>query len=651
MAAKLWEPEPERADATLIKRFMERIGRGIIDGRPDYDALWRYSVDNPSEFWSSLWDFCGVIGDRGKRTMVSADNLMDVRFFPDSRLNYAENLLRDRENDSAIVFHGESGIRRTLSHKTLRDQVARLQNSLRQDGIGAGDMVSGIVPNMPEAASAMLATASLGAVWSSCSPDFGVNGILDRFGQIRPKVLFCSDGYDYNGKWFDTISDARILAEKIPSIERIVVLPYSGGRIDASSAGKLGVALDDYLGASEGGEPTFSRLNFRSPLFVMFSSGTTGLPKCIVHSIGGTLLQHLKEHQLQCDLRAGDRLMYFSTTGWMMWNWMVSALATGATIVLYDGSPFRPDGYRLSEIARHEGLTHFGASAKYFDSCAKSAIRPACRGQFPDLRTILSTGSPLSPEGFEYVYDNWKKDVCLSSIAGGTDIIGCFVGGSPVSPVYRGECQKRHLGMDVQVFDENAKPLEGRPGELVCASAHPSMPTGFFDDPGDLKYREAYFERFEGVWHHGDWVELTAEKGLIFYGRSDATLNPGGVRIGTAEIYRPVERIDDVLEALVIGRKTGYDTEIVLFVKLRDGVTLSEGLSQRIRSEIRNSASPRHVPSKIIEVADIPRTKSGKIVELAVANVVNGLPVKNVHALANPDALQLFYNRPELREQ
>ena len=650
MAAKLWEPAPDRANSTLIAKFMKMVGCGINDGRPNYDALWQYSVESPSEFWSSVWDFCGVIGDRGSRAMICADNLMDVRFFPDGRLNYAENLLRRGGSDAAMIFHGERGIRRSLSRNALRARTAQLQNALRSDGICAGDIVSGIVPNMPETALAMLATASLGAVWSSCSPDFGVNGVLDRFGQIKPKLLFCCDGYDYNGKWFDSMPEAKKLAEKIPSIKRIVVLPYLGGKIDASPAGELGVALDDYVSAVEASEPKFARMNFHSPLFVMFSSGTTGLPKCIVHSIGGTLLQHLKEHQLQCDLRPGDRLMYFSTTGWMMWNWMISALASGATLALYDGSPFSPDGNRLAEIARSEGITHFGASAKYFDSCAKAGVRPAETGELPALKAILSTGSPLSPEGFDYVYEHWKSDVCLSSIAGGTDIIGCFVGGSPVSPVYRGQCQKRHLGMNVHVFDEDGCPLEGRPGELVCASAHPSMPTGFLNDPDREKYRNAYFSKFEGVWHHGDWVELTVERGLIYYGRSDATLNPGGVRIGTSEIYRPVERIEDVLEALVIGRKTGYDTEIVLFVKLRGGVSLSDEFARRIKSEIRAAASPRHVPSKIFEVADIPRTKSGKIVELAVANIVNGLPVKNVHALANPEALEFFRNLPELRE-
>ena len=650
MAKKLWEPSPERARATLIAEFMETIGQGIAGGKTDYDALWQYSVDNSSDFWSSVWDFCGVVGERGGRDMIAADNLLDARFFPDGKLNYAENLLQFRGCDTELVFHGEGGIQRSLKRDELRGKVAQLQKAMRSDGIGAGDMVSGIVPNLPETVIATLATASIGAVWSSCSPDFGVGGVLDRFGQIEPKLLFCSDGYDYNGKWFDSMSEARKLAEKMPSIKRIVVLPYSGGEIDAARAGKLGVSLDDYVGGYEGGTPDFERMNFRSPLFVMFSSGTTGLPKCIVHSVGGTLLQHVKEHQLQCDLKPGDRLMYFSTTGWMMWNWMISALASGVSIVLYDGSPFRPDGYRLSEIAETERLTHFGASARYFDSCAKAGVRPCQRGELADLRTILSTGSPLSPEGFEYVYECWKKDVCLSSIAGGTDIIGCFVGGSPVSPVFRGQCQKRHLGMNVQVFDEDGRAVEGRQGELVCASAHPSMPTGFFNDPGGKKYRDAYFSKFESVWHHGDWVELTAERGLIFYGRSDATLNPGGVRIGTAEIYRPVERIEEVLEALAIGRRSGHDTEIVLFVKLRDGETYSEDLELRIKSEIRAAASPRHVPAKIIPVADIPRTRSGKIVELAVANVVNGLPVKNLHALANPDALELFRNIPALRE-
>ena len=650
MPKELWRPSPERIRRTLLARFMRQTGVGCGSGGTDcdYDELWRFSIDEPQSFWGSVWDFCDVIGTRGEPVFEPGKLITDATFFRDARLNYAENLLRKRSSEFRLIFHGENGLRRELDHAELSGLVARIQQALRRDGIGIGDRVVGVVPNTPEAAALMLAVTGLGAVWSSCSPDFGKSGILDRFRQLRPKVMFCADGYFYNGKWFETVGTAGEVAAELNSVRRLVVCPYEGG--DARLRSRCGEhpSLAEYLADRAGSEPEFVRVGFNDPGFILFSSGTTGLPKCIVHSAGGTLLQHLKEHRLQCDIRPGDRVMFFTTCGWMMWNWLISAMASEATLVLFDGSPFHPGPERLATIAEAERVTHFGASAKYFDACSKAGVNPAASRDLGSLRTVLSTGSPLSPEAFDYVYSRWKADLCLSSIAGGTDIIGCFVGGSPVSPVFRGQCQKRHLGMDVGAFDENGDEVVGKPGELVCRSPHPSMPVGFLNDPDGERYRDAYFSRFPNVWHHGDWVELTGEGGLIFYGRSDATLNPGGVRIGTAEIYRPVEGLDEVVEALVVGASKGADTEIVLFVRLRPEVQLTEALQDRIRQSVRRSASPRHVPSKIIAVPDIPRTKSGKIVELAVRDVIEGRPVRNTEALANPEALELFRDLPAL---
>ena len=648
MHVELWRPSSKRMESTFIMDFMRRTGIGISSYVPDYDELWRFSVNDPEGFWSAVWEHCGIVGKRGKIAVSSHADIRKVAFFPDAELNYTENLLRHSGSGEALIFHSEDGKRRSLTWSELRSLVAGLQAAMRTDGVRAGDRVAGILPNSPEAIAAMLATASLGAVWSSCSPDFGVTGVLDRFGQIKPKLIFCSDGYLYNGTWHETLSKAVDVAGRISSVKRLVVVPYSGDLLDDDELPSVATPISRYVGDGGGGNVDFVRVPFSAPLFIMFSSGTTGLPKCIVHSAGGTLLQHVKEHLLQCDIGLSDRLMYFTTCGWMMWNWMVSALASGASVVLYDGFPMYPDGLRLAKIIDAEDVTHFGASAKYFDACLKSQVVAKDVIKLDRLRTIFSTGSPLSPEAFDYIYSNWKSDVCLSSIAGGTDIIGCFVGGSPISPVYRGQCQKRLLGMDVRVFDESGKEIEEEPGELVCASAHPSMPTRFFNDDDGRKYNDAYFSKFPGVWHHGDWVELTAEGGMVFYGRSDATLNPGGVRIGTSEIYRPVELIDEVIEALVIGREKEGDVELVLFVRLRDGLSLSQALVDKIKTSIRKNASPRHVPAKVVAVGDIPRTKSGKIVELAVRNVVHGRPVKNVHALANPEALELFRNLPEL---
>ena len=648
MTAELWRPSFERAHGTLLARFMHYTGVGVGSDRLDYDELWEHSIGEPESFWGNFWDFCGVIGRRGETVLERGKTIADARFFPDARLNYAENILTKPDTEFRLIFYGETGQRRELNRNQLFRLVAQIQDGLRRDGVSVGDRVVGVVPNTPETAAILLAVAGLGAVWSSCSPDFGKAGILDRFKQLNPKVMFCSDGYFYGGKWFDTIETAVEVASELDLGPRLVVCPYEGADADFESGSGGGLSLSDYMCGSENFEPFFERVGFCDPGFILFSSGTTGLPKCIVHSVGGTLLQHLKEHRLQCDIKPGDRVMFFTTCGWMMWNWLMSAMASGASLVLFDGSPLYPGSDRLARIAEAERVTHFGASAKYFDACAKAGATPAASCDLESLRTVLSTGSPLSPEAFDYVYSDWKDDICLSSIAGGTDIIGCFVGGSPVSPVIRGQCQKRHLGMNVKVFDEWGTEIVGRPGELVCVSPHPSMPVGFLNDPDGKRYREAYFSRFPDVWHHGDWVELTAEGGLVFYGRSDATLNPGGVRIGTAEIYRPVEGMDEIVEALVVGRSKGTDTQIVLFVRLRPDVELTALLKDVIRREIRRQASPRHVPSEIIAVPDIPRTKSGKIVELAVRDVIEGNSVRNTEALANPEALEFFRNLPDM---
>jgi len=649
MNTPLWKPSETRVRDTLLSRFMHCAEGRYGVALPSYDAAWDWSVKQPEAFWAMVWDFCGVLseGEAGPALTYDGD-LIDAAFFPEAKLNFARNLLRRRGSGAAVVFHAENGERRELSWDALHDQVSRTSRALKQMGVGRGDRVAGFMPNMPESVIAMLATTALGAVWSSCSPDFGVQGVLDRFGQIEPKVLFCANGYHYNGKPFDSLQTVCELTKLISSLTKVVVASHTAQDPDISILGDKGIGYADMLHGQVDGPIDYELVGFNDPLCILFSSGTTGAPKCIVHRAGGVLLQHLKEHQLQCDVRPGDRVFYFTTCGWMMWNWLVSALAGEASIVLFDGSPFFPDGNRLASIVEREQVTHFGTSAKYLDACAKAGVQPAGTHDLSHLRTILSTGSPLSPDGFDYVYRDWKADCCLSSIAGGTDIVGCFVGGDPIGPVYRGECQKRHLGMDVQAFDEHGASLTEQPGELVCRAPHPSMPWGFWNDPERKRYHAAYFEAFDNVWHHGDLIEVTDTGGVVFYGRSDATLNPGGVRIGTAEIYRQVERISDVLESVVVGQTWDDDVRVVLFVKLCEGVTLSDDLIKRIKSEIRTNTTPRHVPAKVLAVADIPRTKSGKIVELAVRDVIHGRVVRNQHALANPEALELYQDRPEL---
>ena len=634
----LWTPSRERAQASELARFMR------LAGKTSYEELHRWSIERSADFWELVWRFAEVRGEMGDRRLIDADRMPGARWFPDARLNYAENLLRERDAAPAITFWGEDRVKRRLSKRQLYDLVSRIAQALADAGVKKGDRVAGYLPNVPEATAALLATASLGAVWSSCSPDFGVQGVLDRFGQIEPKILFCADGYIYGGKEFDSQEKASQVLERLPSVEECVVVDYLGAPVSA------GTSLFDFLDPFDPAEIRFERVEFNHPLYILYSSGTTGVPKCIVHGTGGSLLQHLKEHRLQSDVKPSDRLFYFTTLGWMMWNWLVSGLASGATLILYDGSPFVGRGKVLFDLAEAEGVTHFGTSAKFIDALGKAGLKPKETHRLDELRTILSTGSPLVPEGFDYIYANVKDDVCLSSISGGTDIVSCFVLGNPIGPVWRGEIQAKGLGMAVEVFDENGKSLRGEKGELVCTKPFPSMPVGFWNDPDGAKYRAAYFEKFPNVWRHGDWCEETEHGGFIIYGRSDAVLNPGGVRIGTAEIYRQVESLDQIVESLVIGQDWEGDVRVVLFVKLKDGLTLDESLSSQIKKRIRDNNTPRHVPAKIRQVAFTPRTKSGKIVVLAVRDVVHGRQVKNIEALANPEALEHFRNRSELSQ-
>ena len=644
----LWEPNQEQIEEANLTRFARQAIRDWKLGINNFPDFYRWTVDSPEQFWVSLWKFAGVRASAtGERVLVDGDRMPGARWFPEAQLNFAENLLRRRDGDTAIVFWGEDKVKRRLTWWELYDQVSRLVQALRAAGVKRGDRVAGYLPNLPEGVIAMLATASIGATWSSCSPDFGVQGVLDRFGQIEPVVLFAVDGYFYGGKIVDTLERTGEIAAKLPSVRHVVIVPYVSSKPEISRVPRA-QRLQDFISGHPGGDIRFEQVPFNHPLYILYSSGTTGVPKCIVHGAGGTLLKHLCEHQLHTDLKPGDRLFYFTTLGWMMWNWLVSGLASGAALLLYDGSPFVNRGRILFDYADAEGMTHFGTSAKFIDAIAKIGLEPIKTHELEHLRAILSTGSPLSSEGFDYVYRSVKRDVCLSSISGGTDIVGCFVLGNPILPVWRGEIQSRGLGLKVEVFDEHGQAVKGQKGELVCTRPFPSMPIGFWNDTDDRKYRAAYFEKYPGVWTHGDWCEITSHDGMIIYGRSDTVLNPGGVRIGTAEIYRQVEQLDEVVESLVIGQDWNKDVRVVLFVKLREGLTLDDALAARIKNQIRENTTPRHIPDKILQVADIPRTKSNKIVELAVRSVVHGEPVKNVEALANPEALEYFRNRPEL---
>lgn len=652
-AVKLWEPSDARREAANLTAFMATVNGRYGAAAHDYDSLYDWSVAYPEDFWEAIWDELGMVGDKGSVRLADAAAMPGAKFFPEGRVNFAENLMRGIRSQpaaaDAMVFWGEDKVKRRVSWSDLQDQVARLAAALKSDGVGPGDRVAAFMPNLPETIIAMLAATSLGAVWSSCSPDFGVQGVMDRFGQIEPKVLIAVEGYFYNGKTLDIRDKVVAVAGQLPSLKRVAVVSYAADRPDISDIPHA-IHFSDYLGDGPAPALAFTRMPFNDPLYIMFSSGTTGVPKCIVHGIGGTLLQHLKEHKLQSDVKPGDRVFYFTTCGWMMWNWLVSGLAAEATLLLYDGSPFYPDGNILFDYAQADRMTLFGTSAKYIDALKKGGLSPKNTHDLSTLRTMTSTGSPLVPEGFDYVYQNIKSDIQLASISGGTDIVSCFVLGNPIGPVWKGEIQKRGLGLAVEVWNDDGKPVVGEKGELVCTKPFPCMPIYFWGDADGAKFRAAYFEAWPGVWCHGDYVELTEHGGMIIYGRSDAVLNPGGVRIGTAEIYRQVEQMDEVLEALVIGQDWEDDVRVVLFVRLADGVALDEDLTKKIKTRIRTGCTPRHVPAKVLAVTDIPRTKSGKIVELAVRNVVHGRPVKNVEALANAEALEEYKNRTELEE-
>jgi acetoacetyl-CoA synthetase len=648
MSEPVWTPSAERVAASNLSRFAAHVR--LHCGAPEggYDALWRWSVDERERFWSALLEFAGVVHTPGRAPVLQhRDRMPGAKWFGDTQLNYAENLLARDDDHVAIVFANERGARRQLTYRELRADVGRVAAGLRELGVGPGDRVAGFVPNLPEAMVAMLATTSLGAAWTSCSPDFGINGVLDRFGQVAPRVLFAADGYFYSGKTLDSLVPVRGVLEKLPSVERVVVIPCVAARPDLAGLPNA-VHFEEF--GRRGATPEFARVPFDTPLFVMYSSGTTGVPKCIVHGVGGTLLQHRKEHLLHGDLKPDDRLFFFTTCGWMMWNWLASALATGCTLVLYEGSPFAPDRDVLWRLAERERITHFGTSPKYLSALQKDGGRPGRDFDLAALRTVFCTGSPLAPVQFDYVHDAIKGDVHLASISGGTDIISCFCLGNPWLPVYRGEIQSPGLGMLTQVFDDAGRPVREQQGELVCTAPFPSMPIGFWNDADGAKYRAAYFGRFDNVWCHGDHAVHTAHGGFLILGRSDAVLNPGGVRIGTAEIYRQVEKLDEILESLAVGQDWENDVRVVLFVRLRPGVELDATLERKIRDTIRANTTPRHVPARIVAVPDIPRTISGKIVELAVRNVIHGRPVRNTDALANPQALEHFRDRPELRD-
>ncbi len=640
----VWTPSLLRiADANLTRFRAFVASRGAPAA--DDTMLYQWSVERPAEFWQALFDFAGVVADRGPSVLEQADRMPGARWFPGTKLNFAENLLRGPDAEPALVFRDENGSRREIRWSELRAEVARIVDGLREAGVVPGDRIAGYLPNLPETVIAMLASVSIGATWTSCSPDFGIHGVLDRFGQVAPKVLFTADGYRYAGKTIDSLAPIASVVAKITSVTQVVVVPYLAA--EPSLAGLANAVRWSEFGRA-GSPLAFVRLPFDHPLYVLYSSGTTGMPKCIVHGAGGTLLQHLKEHLLHTDVKPGDRLFYFTTCGWMMWNWLASGLAAQATLVLYDGSPFHPGPEVLWQMAAEEAVTIFGTSPKYLAALEKSGYRPRDRHALAVLRTMLSTGSPLAPEQYDFVASAIGADIQLASISGGTDIVSCFALGNPLLPVYRGELQCRGLGMKVEVWDDRGRAVTGERGELVCTAPFPSMPVGFWNDPDGRRYRAAYFERFPGVWHHGDYALLTARGGLVILGRSDAVLNPGGVRIGTAEIYRQVEQLPEVVESVVVGQDFENDVRIVLFVRLQEGLVLDDALRERIRRQIRAHTTPRHVPARILQVAEVPRTISGKVVELAVREAIHGRPVRNTDALANPAALEQFRNRPEL---
>lgn len=649
MREALWVPVEERISSANMTLFREFVNSKFDKEFRNYDELYQWSVHEIADFWSAMWEYGKIIASKPyEHVLINREDMMNARWFVGSELNFAENLLRFRDERTALLFKGEINPPVYLSYAQLYDQVARLAKALRQMGVTVGDRVAGFMPNIIETVIAMLATTSIGAIWSSCSPDFGIKGVFDRFGQIQPKVLFTANGYYYNGKKHDSLERVKEITKAIASIEKVVVIPYTEENPDLTGVPNAQV-YNDFLIQENNLEIEFTQLPFDHPVYIMYSSGTTGVPKGIVHGAGGTLVQHLKEHLLHTDLRQEDTIFYFTTCSWMMWNWLVSALAVGATVVLFDGSPFYPYAGALWQIAQDEGISVFGTSAKYLASLEKSGVQPGGQYNLNKLKAVLSTGSPLSVDSFHYVYREIKRDICLSSISGGTDIISCFALGNPTLPVFAGELQSRGLGMKVESFDQDGCSVVGQKGELVCTEPFPSRPIYFWNDENQAKYKKAYYNVYPGIWRHGDYIEITESGGVVVYGRSDATLNPGGVRIGTAEIYRQVESLPEILDSLVIGQHWQDDIRVILFVKLTDGAGhLTEALKNKIKNTIRENTTPRHVPAKIIQIQDIPYTLNGKKVELAVYNIIHHEPVLNRDALGNPDALELYKDLPEL---
>ncbi|NIZ02381.1 acetoacetate--CoA ligase [Thalassospira lucentensis] len=649
MSDLLWQPAKDRIENANVTRFRRWVNDKHDLDLASFTALYDWSVDHLDAFWPAIIDFAELKAESwGERVLIDGDKMPGAQFFPDARLNFAENLLVRDDNSDALVFWGEDKVKSRMSWAELNIAVSKFSQALRAEGVVKGDRVCGYMPNMMETVVAMLASATIGATWSSASPDFGVQGVVDRFGQIEPTIMITVDGYHYNGKQHDIREKVRDVVDRIDSLKKVVIVPYA---FDGENTTNIrgGVTYDDFIAGYHGTKIQFEQVEFNHPLYVMFSSGTTGKPKCIIHGTGGTLLKQVSEHVLHCDVAPGDRVFYFTTCGWMMWNWLMAGLAAGATLLLYDGSPFYPSGNILFDYADAERMTLFGTSAKYIDALAKADLKPRQTHDLSSVRAMTSTGSPLAPESFDYVYRDIKEDIHLASISGGTDILGCFVLACPVLPVKRGVIQTRALGVAVDVFDDDGKPVRNEKGELVCTKPFPSMPIGFWNDPDGARYHSAYFDKFDNIWCHGDYVELDDEGGMVIYGRSDATLNPGGVRIGTAEIYRQVELLPEIQESIVIGQEWDNDVRVILFVVLRDNYTLDTDLIDKIKKQIRSNCTPRHVPAKVIAVADIPRTKSGKITELAVRDVVHGRPVKNQEALANPTALELFSNLDDLK--
>lgn len=648
---ELWSPSEKRRDAAQISEFIRAVQNEGYNEVSDPHSLYNWSVKEPVSFWKILWSYCGIIASGSINTALKSPKKMPgAQWFPDTRLNFAENLLRFADDQPALVSWAELQDRKEISYRELKELAGRFEAGLRKAKTKTEDRVAAVLPNIPEAVIGMLGATSLGAVWTSCSPDFGASGIVDRFGQTEPKILIVTDGYYYKDKPHLILPKITDALKSLPSVETVVVIPYCSNKPDISELQKTGkkiVLYKDFL--SEEGKLSFQQLPFQHPAYILYSSGTTGEPKCIIHSAGGTLLEHLKELVLHTDLRREDRIYYQTTCGWMMWNWLVSSLAVGSTVLLYDGFPLGEDGKVLFRFAAEEKISIFGTNAKFLSAIEKQGLRPKESFDLSALKTILSTGSTLLPESFDYVYRDIKEDVCLSGIAGGTDIVGCFALGCPSLPVHRSELQIRSLGLGVEVWNDNGEPIQGEKGELVCTAPFPSMPVGFWNDPDDKRYKDSYFSHFEGAWRHGDYVELTANQGVIFYGRSDTVLNPGGVRIGTAEIYRQLQKVEEVEEGIVIGQSWEDDVRVVLFVKLGKDILLNSDLEGKIRSTIQAGASPYHVPKKILQVEDIPRTRSGKIVELAVRSVVHDEPLSSIEALSNPEALDFFRNRKELQ--